>query len=78
MVVQEELDCINIEDIGNFEDSPRLVFINEECGNLIEINDGGKLAININQKTKSDVLQQPIDVYSVTNIVGKSIYLETM
>ena len=48
MVVQQELDCINIEDIGNFEDSPRLVFINEECRNLTEINDGGELAININ------------------------------
>ena len=57
MVVQEELDCINVDDIRNFEDSPRLVFINEECGNPIEINDGGKTTININQKLKLGVLQ---------------------
>ena len=57
MVVQEELDCINVDDIRNFEDSTRLVFISEECGNLIEINDGGKTTININQKLKLGVLQ---------------------
>ena len=44
-------------DIGNVEDSPRLVFIDEECGNLIVVNDGGKLTGNINQKKKSDVSQ---------------------
>ena len=35
----EELDCI--DDIGNLEDSPRLVFINEKCENLAVVNDGG-------------------------------------
>ena len=34
VIVEEELDRIDI-DIGNLEDSPRLVFIDEECGNLI-------------------------------------------
>ena len=43
MIVEEELDCIDIDDIGNLEDSPRLVFINEEYGNLIVVNDGGEL-----------------------------------
>ena len=56
VIVGEELDCIDIDDIGNLEDSPRLVFINEECGNLIVVNDGGELTENISQK-KADVLQ---------------------
>ena len=37
MLVYEELDYIDTDDIGNIEDSSRFVFINEECGNLIEI-----------------------------------------
>ena len=42
-MVEEELDCIDIDDIGNLEDSPKLVFIDEECGNLIVVNDDGKI-----------------------------------
>ena len=57
VIVEEELDCSDIDDIGNLEDSPRLVFIDEGCGNLIVVNDGGELTRNINQKKKSDVLQ---------------------
>ena len=53
-------------------------FIDEECGNLIEVNDDGELTRKINQKKKSDVLQQPVDVYSVTNVVGESIYTVIM
>ena len=60
------------------EDSPRLKLINEECANLILANDGGELTRNINQKKKSSVLQKPIDVHSVTNNVGQSIYSVTM
>ena len=56
-VVQEELDCTDIDDIGNLENSPRLVFIDEESGDLIVVNDGGELTRNINQMKKSDVLQ---------------------
>ena len=44
---------VNIDDIRNLDQSPRLVFIDEKCGNLIVVNDGGEL---INQKN-SDVLQ---------------------
>ena len=40
MVVEEELDCIDVNDTGNFEDSPRLVFIDEECENLTVVTDG--------------------------------------
>ena len=54
---KNQLDCIDIEDIENLEDSPRLVFIDEECGNLIVVNDGAELTRNINQMKKSDVLQ---------------------
>ena len=43
--------------IGNLEDSPRLVFIDEECENLIVVNDGGEITRNINQKKKSEVFQ---------------------
>ena len=46
-----------MDDIGNLEDSPRLGFIDEECGNLKVVNDGGELTRNINQKKKPDVLQ---------------------
>ena len=45
-----------MNDIGNLEDSPRLVFIDKECGNLIVANDAGELARNFSQK-KSDILQ---------------------
>ena len=61
-VFEEGLDCIDIDDVGNLENSSRFVFINEECGNLIVVNDGEELTRNINQKTKPDVLQYPIDV----------------
>ena len=43
VIVEEELDCIDIDDIGNLEGSPRLVFIDEECGILIVVNHGGEL-----------------------------------
>ena len=51
------------------------MFIDEECENLIVVNDVGEVTRNINQKKRSDVLQQPVDVHSVTNVVGESIYL---
>ena len=56
VIVDEELDCTDIDDIENLEDSPRHVFINKECGNLIVVNDDGEYTRNISQK-KSDVLQ---------------------
>ena len=47
VITEEELDDIDINDIGILEDSPRLLFIDEECGNLKVVNDGGELPINI-------------------------------
>ena len=56
VIVEKELDCIDIDDIiGNLKYSPRLVFINEGCGNLIVINDGGELTGNISQIKTTDV-----------------------
>ena len=48
------------------------MFIVEECANLIVVNDGGELTENISRKT-TDVLQSPIDVCSVSNVVGENI-----
>ena len=53
VIVEEELDCIDTYNIGNLEDSARLVFINEECGNLIVANGGGELTENISQKRQT-------------------------
>ena len=39
--LKKTLDGIDINEIGNLEDSPRFVFIDEECENLIVVNDGG-------------------------------------
>ena len=70
MLVYEELDYIDIDDIGNIEDPPRLLFIDEECRNLI--------VVHINEKKRSDVLQSLIGVHSAENIVDKSIYSVAM
>ena len=50
VIVEEELDYIDIDYTGNVKDLPRLVFMNEECENLIIANDGGELTKNISQK----------------------------
>ena len=55
-----------------------LVFIDEECGSLIVVHDGGELTKNFNHKKRSDVLQYPIVAQSVISVVGKSIYLVTI
>ena len=39
--VEEEQDGINITGIGNLMDLPKLMFIDEECGNLKVVIDGG-------------------------------------
>ena len=52
-MVEEELDSIDIDDIENLEDSPRLVFINEEYWNLIVVNDGGEITENISRKRQT-------------------------
>ena len=57
VIVKEELDGIDIDDIGNLEDLLRIVFIHKECGNLKVFVDGRELAGIINKKNKPGVLQ---------------------
>ena len=41
LIVKEELDCIDIDDIGNLEDLLRIVFIHEERVNIkVFVDDG--------------------------------------
>ena len=70
IVVEEELDCFDIDDIGNLEDSPRLVFMNEECGDLIVVNEGGELTENISWKRQA--FCNSLNVHSLTNVVSES------
>ena len=57
VIVKEELDGIDIGDIGNLEDLLRIVLIHEECVNLKVFVEGGVLTGNINKKKKPGVLQ---------------------
>ena len=45
------------DDIGNWDDLLKVVFIDEKCGNLKIAIDGRVLTRNINQKKTSGVLQ---------------------
>ena len=56
-MVEEELDGIDIDGIGNLVDLPRLMFIDEEFGNLKVVVDDGELTVNDNRKKSSEVLQ---------------------
>ena len=49
MIVKEKLDGIDVDNIGNFEDLLRVVFIHDERGNLKVFVDGGQLTGNINK-----------------------------
>ena len=55
VTVQEELDGIDIDGIGNLMDLPGLMFIDQECGNLKEIFDGEELTKSNDRKRKSEV-----------------------
>ena len=55
VIVEEELDCIDIDGIGNLE--ARLVFINEKCWYLVVVNNDGEFIRNINQIEKSEVFR---------------------
>ena len=57
VIVEEELDGIDIVNIGNIEDSLRLMLINEEYENLIVVSDGGEPTRNIDEKKKAGVLR---------------------
>ena len=58
MIVKEELDGIDINDIGTYNWTlERIVFIHEECGSIKVFIDGEGLARNINKQKKPGVLQ---------------------
>ena len=56
--------------IGNVEDLPRLVLIDEECENRNVVPDGGVLARNINRK-KKPVVSHAYCVHSMKNAKGE-------
>ena len=53
VIVEEELNLVDIDDLGNLENLPRFVFIDEECGNLKVVNDGGELKILTKRRSKT-------------------------
>ena len=48
--LEEELDGFDTDGIVILKEAPRLVLIDEECKNLIIVNDGGEITGNIYQK----------------------------
>ena len=57
IMIEEELDVIDIDGIGNLVDLPMLMFIDEECENLKVFVDCGKPTRNNDRKKNSEVLQ---------------------
>ena len=72
MIVKEELNGIDIDDIGNLENLQRIVFIHEECENLKVFVDNRELT-KILPKRKSQAFYRLIDIHSVKNVIGESI-----
>ena len=72
VIVKEELDGIDIDDIGNLEDLLRIVFIHEECGNL-KVSLTVENLLEILTKRRSQAFYKLIDVHSVTNVIGENI-----
>ena len=56
-MVEEELDGLDINDIANLVDLPRLMFIDEECRNLKVVVDELDLTRNIDRKS-SELLRE--------------------
>ena len=68
VIVKEKLDGIDIDDIGNFEDLLRIVFIHEERGNL-------KVSLTLETlletlTNRSQAFYRLIYVQSVKNVIG--------
>ena len=78
VIVEEELNRVDIDEIGKLVDLPRFVFIDEACWNLKVVNDVGELTRNINWKKKSDVSQWPVHVHSVTNLDESMQYCQSV
>ena len=50
VTVEEKLNFVDLDDIGDFGGLPRLVFIDEECGKHRVVDDDRDLTRKINQK----------------------------
>ena len=64
VIVEEELDGI-----GNVVGLSRLMFINEECGNLQVVFDDGQLTRKMTERSLK--VYKHIDVKSVTNAIDE-------
>ena len=70
MIVKEELDSIDIDDIGNLDDLLRIVFIHKERGKYsLTVESLPEILTN----RRSQAFYKLIDVYSMTNVIGQSI-----
>ena len=70
MIVKEELDGIDIDDIGNLDDLLRIVFIRKECGKYsLTVESLPEILTN----RRSQAFYKLIHVYSMTNVIGQSI-----
>ena len=67
---QKVVKGIGIDDIENLEDLLRVVFIDEECGNLKVVVES---LLETLIKRRSQTSFRPIDLHSVTNAVGEGI-----
>ena len=72
MIVQEELDGIDIDDIGNLEDLLRIVFIHEECG-ISKYSLTVESLLEILTNRRNQAFCKVIDAHFVANVIGESI-----
>ena len=83
VIVEEELDGINIDGIGNLKDSPRFASSDEECENQCE-NRSRQCAIMVDNlleiltKRRMRFTIVYINFHYVTNAVGETIFSVTM
>ena len=75
--VSEELDGIDIDDIGNFEALIRIVFSMQNVG-ILKYSLVVESLINILRKRRNQAFCKLIDVHSVTNVLCKSISVVSM
>ena len=57
VLVEEEIDGIDVDDSGNLEDLPRLVFVDEQCASIKAVVHSVELIISINKNEKQEVSQ---------------------
>ena len=71
-MVKEELDGIDIDDIGNLEDLLRIVFIHKECG-ILKYSLTIESLLEISTNRSNQAFYKLIDVHFVANVIGESI-----